>query len=171
MVHIGVLRTIHVYCVERKIVGIIIARVLLVYIEDGGCVGYPGDSPHTTVLIYARHITSMLCIPLSHTRIMHILHILLSEIRFTFLYIPPQTWKETPKRKITVTSSLKGHGNDADFLRFLNKSVRHMAPLHHISSRSDFGFEFPEIFVIGESLILRVAKSGSRRVGESAIEC
>jgi hypothetical protein len=56
-------------------------------------------------------------------------------------------------------------------------------PFHYLSSRSDFGFEFTEIFVIekrlpelatlrlGESLTLRLAESESRRVGESAFEC
>ncbi len=43
---------------------------------------------------------------------------------------------------------VKGHGNEADFPRFLHKSVRHrsLTQLHYISSRSDFGFEFVEIF-------------------------
>ncbi len=36
--------------------------------------------------------------------------------------------------------SLKGHGNEADFLGFSQKLVPH-------ESRSDFGFEFAEIFV------------------------
>jgi hypothetical protein len=69
-------------------------------------------------------------------------------------------------------------------------------PFHYLSSRSDFGFEFAEIFVIkndsptwrvGESATLRLGESGSRqlsdsasrgvddlptrRVGESAFEC
>jgi hypothetical protein len=39
---------------------------------------------------------------------------------------------------------LKGHGNEADFLGFLHKSVRHT--LHFEPFR--FGFEFAEIFVI-----------------------
>ncbi len=87
MVHIGVLRTIHVCCVERKNVGIIIARVLLVYIEDGpwGLTSYNCFNLRQTHHIHALYSS------LSHTRIMHILHILLSEIRYTFLYIPPQT--------------------------------------------------------------------------------
>ncbi len=38
-----------------------------------------------------------------------------------------------------------------------------IGPLHYISSHSDFGFEFAEIFVIEK----RLGKSGSRRVGES----
>jgi hypothetical protein len=36
-----------------------------------------------------------------------------------------------------------------------------IGPLHYISSRSDFGFEFAEIFVIKKHL----ADSGSRGVG------
>ncbi len=47
---------------------------------------------------------------------------------------------------------LKGHGNEADFLGFLHKPVRHVGPLHYILSRSDFGFEFAEIFVIEKRL-------------------
>ncbi len=39
----------------------------------------------------------------------------------------------------------KGHGNEADFLEFLHKSVWHRS-LHF--ERSDFGCEFAEIFVI-----------------------
>ncbi len=31
-----------------------------------------------------------------------------------------------------------------------------MSPLHYLSSRSDFGFEFKEIFVIGESTRLPI---------------
>jgi hypothetical protein len=42
---------------------------------------------------------------------------------------------------------LKGHGNEVDFLWFLQKLVLR-DPLHYLSSRSDFGFEFAEIFVI-----------------------
>ncbi len=42
---------------------------------------------------------------------------------------------------------IKGHGNQADFLGFLHKLVRHtVGPLHYNSSRSDFGFEFAGIF-------------------------
>ncbi len=43
---------------------------------------------------------------------------------------------------------LKGHGNEADFLGFLHEWVRHRGTLHYILSRSDFDFEFTEIFVI-----------------------
>jgi hypothetical protein len=39
--------------------------------------------------------------------------------------------------------SLKGHGNEADFL---------IDPLHYFLSRSDYGFEFAEIFVIEKQL-------------------
>ncbi len=48
-------------------------------------------------------------------------------------------------------SILKGHGNEADFLGFLHKPVRHRS-LHYVSSCSDFSFEFSEIFVIEKRL-------------------
>jgi hypothetical protein len=38
-------------------------------------------------------------------------------------------------------------------------------PLHYLSSRSDFGFEFAEIFVIEK----RLPDSASRRLSDSAI--
>jgi hypothetical protein len=56
-------------------------------------------------------------------------------------------------------------------------------PLHYLSSRSAFGFEFAEIFVIkkrlpdsasrgvADSPTRRVGESPTRRVGESAFEC
>jgi hypothetical protein len=40
-------------------------------------------------------------------------------------------------------------------------------PLHYLSSRSAFGFEFAEIFVIKK----RLSATPTRRVGESAFEC
>ncbi len=47
-----------------------------------------------------------------------------------------------------------------------------IGPLHYISSRSDFGFEFSEIFVFEkrrpDSTILGVGDSAYRWVGESA---
>ncbi len=50
-----------------------------------------------------------------------------------------------------------------------------IGPLQYISSRSDFGFEFAEIFVIekrlADSASWGVADSLTRRDGESAIEC
>ncbi len=55
---------------------------------------------------------------------------------------------------------LKGHGNEADFP---DKSVRH-GSLHYIPSRSDFGFEFTEIFVIEK----RLPDSPSRGVDKIA---
>jgi hypothetical protein len=43
----------------------------------------------------------------------------------------------------------QGHGNEAEFLGFLHKSLSHESlTLPFFSSRSDFGFEFVEIFVI-----------------------
>ncbi len=56
--------------------------------------------------------------------------------------------------------SLKVHGNEADFPRFLHKSIRHIGPLHYLSSRSDFYFEFAEVFV----------DSPHHQYGESVIE-
>ncbi len=50
-----------------------------------------------------------------------------------------------------------------------------IGPLHYISSRSDFGLEFSEIFVIEKWLFdsanQGVADSPARRDWESAIEC
>ncbi len=44
---------------------------------------------------------------------------------------------------------LKGHGNEANFLGFFAEiGSSYIDPLHYLSSRSDFGFEFVEIFVI-----------------------
>ncbi len=48
-------------------------------------------------------------------------------------------------------------------------------PLHYLSSCSEFGFEFAEIFIIEKQLpdtaSRGVADSLTRRVGESAFEC
>jgi hypothetical protein len=56
-------------------------------------------------------------------------------------------------------------------------------PLHYLSSRSDFGFEVAEIFVIekrldasgsrqlSDSVSRGVGDSPTRRVGKSAFEC
>ncbi len=41
---------------------------------------------------------------------------------------------------------LKGHNNEADFLRFCRNRFG-IGSLHYISSRSDLGFVFAEIFV------------------------
>ncbi len=50
-----------------------------------------------------------------------------------------------------------------------------ICPLYYVSSRSDFGFEFPEIFVIEKGLPdwanRGVDYSPTRGVGESAFEC
>ncbi len=43
-------------------------------------------------------------------------------------------------------------------------------PLHYLSIRSAFGFEFAEIFII-EKRLPNSADSPTRRVGESAFEC
>ncbi len=70
--------------------------------------------------------------------------------------------------------SLKGHGNEADFLGFLQKLGPHRS-LDYLLSRSAFGFEFAEIFVIEKQLPdlanPRIGDSPTRRVGESAFEC
>jgi hypothetical protein len=57
-------------------------------------------------------------------------------------------------------ANLKGHGNEQNFPRFLHKSLWPIGPLHYISSRSDVGFEFAEIFAfekrLGESTRLPI---------------
>jgi hypothetical protein len=50
------------------------------------------------------------------------------------------------------TAPLKGHGNEANFLGFLHKPVRYTGPLHYVLSRSDFSFEFSEMFIIEKLL-------------------
>ncbi len=65
------------------------------------------------------------------------------------------------------TVSLKGHGSEVDFLGFLQKLFL-IDPLHYFSSRSDFGFEFAEIFVIKKRLPDSLSRGvGDSRVGES----
>jgi hypothetical protein len=60
-----------------------------------------------------------------------------------------------------VAKILKGHGNEADFPRFLHKSVRHRSltlnfePFRfwlRVRGNIDFGFEFAEIFEIEKRL-------------------
>ncbi len=79
------------------------------------------------------------------------------------LFAFPAAWNSAPGNK------LKGHGNEADFLGFLQK----LGP--HRSLTPAFGFEFEEIFVIekrlSDSLSRGVDDSPTRRVGESAFEC
>ncbi len=66
---------------------------------------------------------------------------------------------------LSLLNRLKGHGNEADFLGFLQKLVL-MDPLHYLSSRSAFGFEFAEIFVIEKRLPdSRVGESATPRLG------
>jgi hypothetical protein len=61
--------------------------------------------------------------------------------------------------------ALKGHGNEADFLGLLHKPVQYRSiTLRFISSRSDFGFEFAEVFVIKK----RLPDSPSRGVDKNA---
>jgi hypothetical protein len=77
----------------------------------------------------------------------------------------PSTTREKIIAKNFYILFLKGHGNEADFLGFLHKTVRHRSiTLLYISSRSDFGFEFAEIFVIEK----RLPNSPSRGVGKNA---
>ncbi len=45
-------------------------------------------------------------------------------------------------------SLLKGHGNEPNFC--INRFG--LGPLHYISGRSDFGFEFPEIFIFEKTI-------------------
>jgi hypothetical protein len=52
---------------------------------------------------------------------------------------------------LTTRHVLKGQGKEANFLEFLHKLDPHR-PLHCLSSRSDFSFQFVEIFVIEERL-------------------
>ncbi len=66
-----------------------------------------------------------------------------------------------------MSNDLKGHGNEAVFLGFLQKLVPHRSlSLRFESSRSDFGFEFAEIFIIEK----RLPDSPTWRVGESFID-
>ncbi len=55
----------------------------------------------------------------------------------------------TPLEMCTI--NLKGHGNEADFHGFCINQFS-IGPLHYISSRSYFGFEFAEIFIIEKRL-------------------
>ncbi len=61
----------------------------------------------------------------------------------------------------SATLLLKGHGNEADFLGFLQKLSFLIDPLHYLLSCSAFGFGIAEIFVIEK----RLSGSGSRGVG------
>ncbi len=58
---------------------------------------------------------------------------------------------------------LKGHGNEADFRGFCIKLFA-LGPLHYVSSCSDIGFKFVEIFVIKK----RLPDSPSRGVNKIA---
>jgi hypothetical protein len=66
---------------------------------------------------------------------------------------------------IFYLKNLKGHGNEADFLGFLHKSVRHRSlTVYTTFPISDFSFEFAEIFVIER----RLPDSPSRGVDKNA---
>jgi hypothetical protein len=60
--------------------------------------------------------------------------------------------------------SLKGQTNEMDFSMFRYKSVRQ--PVHDCCSLIDFGFEFVEIFIIGQN---RLNEADSRRLRISLI--
>ncbi len=72
---------------------------------------------------------------------------------------------------LPFSTRLKGHGNEADFLGFCRNWVL-IDPLHYLLSRSAFGFEFAEIFVIEKRLPdlanRGVGESGSRWLSDSA---
>jgi hypothetical protein len=51
----------------------------------------------------------------------------------------------------SISMPLKGHGNEADFLGFLQGWFR-IDPLHFLSSSSDCSFQFTAIFVIEKRL-------------------
>jgi hypothetical protein len=76
-------------------------------------------------------------------------------ILFSFKTVFTKRWKR----------DLKGHGNEADFLGFCRNWFL-IDPLNYLSSRSAFGFEFAEIFLIEKQLpdsaTLRIGESGSR---------
>ncbi len=60
-----------------------------------------------------------------------------------------------------IQTSLKGHGNEPNFPMFSHNSGQHtVGLLHHLSSRSNFGFEFVEI----------LTDAGSRRLPVSTGE-
>jgi hypothetical protein len=69
-------------------------------------------------------------------------------------------------RRLCGTNSnehLKVHGREEDLLGFLQKLVPHRS-LHYLSSRSDFGLKFAEIFIIEKQL----PNLTSRRLSDSA---
>ncbi len=68
---------------------------------------------------------------------------------------------------LELKPKLKGHGNEADFLGFLQKLVPHES-LTIPSSCSDFGFEFAEIFIL-EKLLPAITNTGSHRFRVSVI--
>ena len=65
--------------------------------------------------------------------------------------------KQTFTKKI-----LKPHGNEEDFMAFLQKFV-HDSSLQYVSRHSDFCFQFAEIFVIDK----RLTDSPNRRKAET----
>jgi hypothetical protein len=63
--------------------------------------------------------------------------------------------------------NLKGLGNEADFLGFLQNWFL-MSPLHYLSGRSDVGFAFGEIIVF-EKRLTAITDTGSRWLSVSVI--
>jgi hypothetical protein len=63
-------------------------------------------------------------------------------------------------KPLATTGTFKGHGNEADFLGFC-RNLFLIDPLHYLSSRSDFGFEFAEIFVIEKRLPDSASRGGN----------
>jgi hypothetical protein len=66
--------------------------------------------------------------------------------------------------------SLKGHGNEADFLGFCRNWFL-TDPSYNLSSRSDFGFKFAEIFVIEKRLAESPTQRDGERLKENSASC
>jgi hypothetical protein len=78
------------------------------------------------------------------------------------------------KQCVISTVFLKGHGNEADFLGFCRNWFL-MSPLHYLLGRSDFGFEFAEMFIFAEIFVFEkqlpaITNTGSRRLSVSVIQ-
>ncbi len=71
---------------------------------------------------------------------------------------------------LTPSLYLEGYGNEADFLGFCRKWFL-ISPLHYLSGRSHFGFEFTEISIFEKWLPAITADSPYRWYGESATPC
>ncbi len=60
-----------------------------------------------------------------------------------------------------ASDTLKGNGNERIFWGFCITRFG-ISPLHYVSSRSDFGFEFSEIFVIEKRPPIRQVEESTR---------